>query len=97
MMTLFKVEVMPPPGGEGENAEPVHAEVMKAGPTIRMPYEGDRFTVRDAWGRTHSGVITDIDDLGIQDGREILGENEARASGALQLRVIHLRIAPRAA
>lgn len=97
MMTLFKVEVLPPPGGEGANAEPVFAEVMKPGPAIRTPYEGGRFTVRDAWGRSHSGVITEIEDLGIQDGGELLGETEARDAGALELRVIRLKIAPRAA
>lgn len=48
VMTLYKVEVRPPPGVD---AEPIFAERFEAGPVIRSPIEGDRFRVRDAWGR----------------------------------------------
>lgn len=97
MMTLFQVEILPPPGGEGEDAEPVHAEVMRAGPAIRMPYEGDRFTVRDDWGRTHAGVIQSVEDMGVTNGADLLGEDRAREEKATTLRIVRLTIAPRAA
>ena len=96
-MTLFQVEILPPPGGEGEDAEPVHAEVMRAGPAIRAPFEGDHFTVRDDWGRTHSGVIQTVEDLGVTNGADLLGEERARAEKATVLRIVRLTIAPRAA
>ena len=92
VMTLYKVEVRPPPGVD---AESVFAERFEAGPAIRRPIEGDRFRVRDAWGRDLSGVIVSVEDLGIGDGADLLGAETAQDLKAGQLRVVRLVIEQR--
>lgn len=94
VMTLYKVGVRPPPAAR-RRRRTRFAERFEAGPAIRSPIEGDRFRVRDAWGRDLSGVIARVEDLGIGDGADFLGAETARDLKAGQLRVVRLVIEQR--
>lgn len=94
MMTLFRVEIAPPPGLSNEPAEPIFVDTIRPAPAIRTPFEGDRFRVTDDWGREHSGVISMVEDLGVGAAADVLGADRARKMNILEHRVLHLRIVP---
>lgn len=87
-MTLFRVEVRPPAG-----ATPFLAEMVRAGPRIRHPIEGDRFSVCTADGQQHSGVVVEAEDLGVTRGGRLIGGRACGFQGR-ELRVVRLVIEP---
>lgn len=94
VMTLFRVEVAAPAGLENEPTEPVFVDSIRPGPAIRMPFEGDRFSVTDEWGRDHHGVITSVEHVGVARAEDVIGADRALDLNIAELRVLHLRMVP---